>query len=158
LDAAITFLKNTSTLVDFFNDDRAIQGPDDCRLAKLQEVACFFGSWQSSVTALEATSTEKIDMLPSKESMQDLQLSIFGFLNLIDNHFTHSSFPIVPSRVNSDIVEIFFCSQRAICHGANDNPNHFQYQHSINSIIHSQAPISKKSNTSGKSYVYNSKS
>jgi hypothetical protein len=137
--------------------NQLVFGPDDSRLGKLQAVAQFFADWEDAVKDLELEPREHEKRLLSEEACNDLQSSIIGFISFVKIHFQNSHVQIVPSRVNSDIVENFFCSQRATCHGANDNPTHQQYKYAINSIIHQQAPISKKSNTSGKSYVYEQK-
>lgn len=53
---------------------------------------------------------------------------------------------LIPSRVNSDIIENIFCQQRALYHGANTNPNYNQYRTGITSIILGQTTTSKKLN------------
>lgn len=55
---------------------------------------------------------------------------------------------IVPSRINSDIIENIICQQRSLYHGENTNPN-YEYRTGINSILIGQTSTSKKFNTGG---------
>lgn len=60
---------------------------------------------------------------------------------------------LVMARLNSDVIENVFCSQRGICNGANTNPSYAKYCKGINTICIGQAVISKKSNAGGKQCV-----
>jgi hypothetical protein len=42
---------------------------------------------------------------------------------------------IIPSRVNSDVIENLFCQERSLHNGANTNPTFLGYCRTINSII-----------------------
>jgi hypothetical protein len=65
---------------------------------------------------------------------------------------TKKSIHIIPSMINSDIVENHFCQQRSTFNGANSNPTALQYRSNLNSIIISQNLVSQKANA-GKSSI-----
>ncbi|WAR24552.1 hypothetical protein MAR_038221 [Mya arenaria] len=48
--------------------------------------------------------------------------------------------------INSDIIENTFNQQRSTYHGANTNPNSYQYRTALNNIILTQRTVSTKSN------------
>ena len=56
----------------------------------------------------------------------------------------HPGFGIVPARINTDLVEIFFSMQRSI--GANTNPDSRTYLNNTASIIVGHNVVSAKSN------------
>ena len=87
----------------------------------------------------------------SQETCDDTQSITQGFVQLCQEHFVSSKMSITPGRVNSDICENMFCQQRAMCHGANDNPTHAMYATGLNTVILSQALISHKANAFGSS-------
>lgn len=49
---------------------------------------------------------------------------------------------MTPASINSDIVDFFFCHQRATYHGSNTNPS--IHQIGINSTVLGQTAFSKK--------------
>ena len=149
LNGSIAILEVTSKIVDIFTDLRPVKDTSDIRLHDLQEVSTWFQQWEQAVADSSITKKEKVRSLPSRETLDDIQSMAMAFLSLCEEHFHHSTETIIAGRINSDICENMFCQQRAMCHGANDNPNHCQYAHGLNTIILSQAPISRKSNAFG---------
>lgn len=133
-------------MVNIFSDMRPVLGPDDPRMGQLEQVATWFMSWEDEVGKSTLSGKEQKAALMSRETRDDTMSLLLGVQELVKNHFTKSCLSLTLGRLNSDIVENFFCQQRAMCHGSNDNPTHFQYSYAINTIILSQAPISKKSN------------
>ena len=136
-------------MVEIFGDLRPIQGSDDSRILQLESVAKWFLEWEESVQCSGMNKKDQRAALMTQETRDDTLSVLFGFKELCLNHFHSSPLSIVPGRINSDICENVFCQQRAMCHGANDNPSHDQYTHGLNTIILSQAPISRKSNAFG---------
>jgi hypothetical protein len=83
----------------------------------------------------------------SDKTRQDLASCIIGFEEVCFRHF--KQFPgctLVPSRMNSDVLENVFSQQRGLHNGANTNPNLITYMKTNNSITLGQATVSKKSN------------
>lgn len=69
-----------------------------------------------------------------------------GFDEMCKIHFRSSAASIIPSRTNNGVIENIFSQQRGIHNGVNTNPSYLAYCHSINTIILSETPISKKAN------------
>jgi len=46
---------------------------------------------------------------------------------------------VVPSRINSDIVENHFCQQRGLYNGSSTNPTYMNYCSTVNSIVLGQS-------------------
>lgn len=84
--------------------------------------------------------------LLTMETREDLDDLFHGFMSLVDICIDKLQVDLIPSRVNSDIIENIFCQQRALYHGANTNPNYNEYRTGITSIILGQTTTSKKSN------------
>ena len=42
---------------------------------------------------------------------------------------------VMPSRINTDIVENCFSQQRSQKHGSNTNPTYLQYSKGVNSVL-----------------------
>ncbi|KAJ8310272.1 hypothetical protein KUTeg_012137 [Tegillarca granosa] len=87
--------------------------------------------------------------LLTMETREDLDYMYFGFMSIVDLCTNELNIELVPSRVNSDIIENIFCQERSLYHGANSNPNYNEYRAGINSIILGQSTISKKANCGG---------
>lgn len=85
------------------------------------------------------------------ETREDIDFTYHGFMSLVKVSILEFKIDIVPSRINSDIIENIFCQQRALYHGANSNPDYNEYRTGINSIILGQTTTSKKSNVGGTS-------
>ena len=81
------------------------------------------------------------------ETREDIDFTYYGFMSLVKKTLFELKIEIVPSRINSDIIENIFCQQRALYHGAtcNTNPNYNEYRTGINSIILGKT-TSRKSN------------
>jgi hypothetical protein len=111
----------------------SVTGLGDGRLSKLREVGAWFQEWDDAVKAEEALTNRA---LPTRESLDDTQSMVQGFLSLCEQHFClPDAISIVSARLNSDICENFFCQQRSLHHGANDHPTQHMYSSTINTII-----------------------
>ena len=140
LSSTIELLRMTSVLVTIFNDLRPLRGPDDERLQQLQSVLKWLESW-------EAAATSKKDMF-SYQTQEDLKSMLAGFLQLATKHFSgQCSSSLIPGRINSDVIENFFCQQRTLVNGANTYPTARDYGIGVNALILMQAPMSHKRNS-----------
>ena len=85
----------------------------------------------------------------SHQTREDINSSIMGFEEFCVDKLKVSNASIIPSRLNSDVIENMFCQQRTLHNGANTNPTYLGYCHSVNSVISGQTSISRKSNVGG---------
>lgn len=145
LSQVIEFLRRTSFLVNFFLDSRPVKCKNDQRLTTLREAYDWFKAWESEVCIDEDVHKRHRGLL-TMETREDLDFLYHGFMSLVDICVDKLHIPLVPSRLNSDVIENIFCQQRAIYHGANTNPNYNEYRTGINSIILGQTTTSRKSN------------
>jgi len=140
LDSTIILLEHTSLLVEIFNDLRPIRGPDDPRITQLHSVLQWFEEW-------ETAAVDKKSFF-SYQTAEDVKSMLVGFLNLVQNHFKSTMLPtsIIPVRINSDLIENWFCQQRTLAHAANTNPTARDYGIAVNALVIMQAPMSTKRN------------
>ena len=139
LDATITFLTNTSVMVDLFSDNNHIFNIRNSRLLQLERALHYFTSWKKSTSSPKEFLSDKLWF--------DLQSMGHGFISLVKSKFAR--FPgsmIKPAIVNQDVVENHFSQLRG-ANGQNDNPTHQMVQGSQNSVIFGQTTISRKCNT-----------
>lgn len=72
----------------------------------------------------------------TRESYEDLNSTILGFEHLAKKRLTdYPGSRVVPSIMNSDVIENLFSSQRGRCNGSNTNPSVMAYSKAINTII-----------------------
>ncbi|KAJ8309884.1 hypothetical protein KUTeg_011749 [Tegillarca granosa] len=91
----------------------------------------WFVKWESSVkqdTGLKQNEKHLI----SQQTREDIVSSILGFDELCKHRFKTLHAFIIPSRMNSDVIEKMFCKQRTL--------------HIVNAVILGQVSISRKSN------------
>ncbi len=136
LEGAISFLQSTSQLVAFSKDDRHITSLGDVRIDTLTNVATFFSQWEASEKGRieEHGRKGKKSALMSTETMEDIQFTCFSLTHIIKKRLSNGD-TVLPSRINSDVVENFFCQQRTSRHGACTNPTYLQYSKGVNTII-----------------------
>ena len=75
---------------------------------------------------------------------------LMGTLSILKLKF--AEFPLSSlnlHRLNSDVVENCFCSQRGMVNGLNTNPTYLRYCKAMNTIIMTQSVKSKVSNAGG---------
>ena len=110
LDGVIQFLMYTSATISFFRDYRPVH---DSRLQALREILKESGE----------SSSAKSPTLPPQKCMDDVQNMLITFPELCRQYLT--DFPdgcVVPSRVNSDLIENHFCQTRGLHNGNMTNP------------------------------------
>lgn len=149
LQSTIQLLKNTSALIDIFRDKRPIIDISDERLDTLQKVLDWFIKWEEEVKADESLQPSEMFMI-SHQTRADISSLIIGFRELCMDKLETSGASIIPSRVNSDVIENVFSQQRGLYNGNNTNPTYLGYCRTMNSIIIGQPSISRKSNTGGR--------
>ena len=149
LDGTIALLEQTSIIVDFSSDFRFICNKDDPRLHKLQKVLAWFHDWVRAVECSGQTKPQQNRCLMTKAAREDLDSTVMGLSHLCKVHFAKCDRSLCPARLNSDVIENVFCQQRALQHGANDNPDLLQYSHGITTLVLTQPPLSRKRNSHG---------
>lgn len=100
--------------------------------------------WEKEVHDTTIPTREKNKKLMTSECREDMKSMVIGFYETAKILFSAGCTSILPSRMNNDVVENFFCQQRTLYNGANKNPNHHQYAYTINSIIQCQVSIMAK--------------
>ncbi|XP_014673389.1 PREDICTED: uncharacterized protein LOC106813695 isoform X2 [Priapulus caudatus] len=137
LNGAIQLLEATSVLIANFVDTRPITSVEDYRLHCNARALQWFTSWEDAVMSdLQDTAIVKRRKLMSQETRFYMKSAILGFGSLVrQKQKTHPGTSINAAQINSDSVENIFCQQRAILHGANDNPNYKQFMYGMNTII-----------------------
>jgi hypothetical protein len=153
LDGSIELLKQTSKMVAIYNDNRPICDINDERLVKLADCKKWFADWTKHTCTNVSHSRSVGRMLISRETQEDVQYCITGFASICRLRL-ESGHSVLPSRINSDIVENVFSQQRG-SHGDNTNPKYLQYTKNVNNIVLSQSSktVSKKSNVCMKGAV-----
>ncbi|XP_070573166.1 uncharacterized protein [Ptychodera flava] len=147
VDSTIELLENTSRLIKNFRDSRPIMNLEDERLKVNREVLDWFVNWEKEIREeVSMSKKEKQAALLSFQTHDDIASLLMGFQQLCCHKFQQKVKSIVPSRVNSDIVENIFCQQRAKFNGANTNPTYLQYCNTMNSVILGQSTNSRMSN------------
>jgi len=134
LDSTIEFLEQTSVLIKNFKDHRPITDSADERLKQNHNALQWFIQWEKSIKE-DTNISNKEKCLISHQTRQDIISSIMGFEELCLYKLRSSNASIIPSRVNSDVIENIFCQQRTLHNGANTNPTYLGYCHTVNSVI-----------------------
>ena len=143
LEETLLLLSMSAILVENFTDLRPIRSLSDQRMLDNQKVLDYLVEWRNQKDVNPRTN------FITRESYEDLVSMLTGFQKLVEIKLhLHPVGYIVPGRVNTDVVENFFCSQRGI-NGANNNPSYLQYTKGINTILISRKIISTKSNAGG---------
>jgi len=117
----------------------------DKRLTENEEVLEWFQKWHDDVPAHNFI---------TRECFEDLRSMIIGLKSLVEEKLKHTPLgSLCVNRLNSDIVENVFSSQRGSCNGSNTNPTYQQFCKGSTSVLLGQSVISKKSNASSSSSV-----
>jgi len=148
LDVTIELLQNTSALIKNFRDSRPITDVSDERLIENHDAMLWFIQWEKSIKEDREIKNKEKHMI-SHQTREDIISSIMGFEELCVDKLKVSNASIIPSRLNSDVIENMFCQQRTLHNGANTNPTYLGYCHSVNLVIIGQTSISRKSNVGG---------
>lgn len=89
-------------------------------------------------------------MMISYKCLENIESMLLTFKEICRIHLTkYPNGYVVPSRINSDIVENHFCQQRGMLNGCNTHPTYSNYCTTVNSVILGQSLKSRgrKSNT-----------
>ena len=130
LYSTITLLENTSVYVDIFsNINSKLESMSDTRIQKLLKVLDFFHSWENQF----ATQKEQGQHLISRQTQEDIDCSIYGFIQI--------------AHVAMDLIQ-------GLHNGFNQNPSLHQIGPCINSNLISGSIVSAKGNTGGSGYQY----
>ena len=148
LDATIELLECTTVFIRNFRDSRPITDVSDERLKQNSDAINWFINWENKVKR-NTNIKNKEKYLISHQTREDIISSVKGFEELCIYKLKKSNSSIIPSRVNSDIIENMFCQQRTLHNGANTNPNYLGYYNSVSPVILGQISISRKSNVGG---------
>lgn len=145
MESVLQFLQYTSILVSLFTDSRPIKEMSDSRLKLLSECFNWFKAWEKQQIS-DDDKNKRYKSLMTMETREDLDFMYYGFMSLVEMCINEIKTEVVPSRINSDIIENIFCQQRSLYHGATTNPNYNEYRTGVNSIILGQTTTSKKAN------------
>jgi hypothetical protein len=140
LNSSIQLLKQTSKIISVFRDRRPITSMDDSRFGILQSAFTWFQEWKSEVAQLKANGINTSKQLLSHKCLEDVESMLLTFKEICRVHLRQ--FPqgyVVPSRINSDVVENIFCQQRGLYNGSSTNPTYNTYSSTVNSIILGQS-------------------
>jgi hypothetical protein len=144
LDGTIALLEKTSVMVENYRNSRPVTPLHDERLTSNQMLLDWWQEWEKECK-------QKGKAFITRECYNDLLSMFLGTASLIAiklKEFPLTSFSL--RRLNSDVIENIFCSQRGICNGSNSNPNYYQYCSGMNAITIGQPIKSSKSNAGGK--------
>ena len=67
----------------------------------------------------------------SQETREDVMFACTSLREILKKRVTSGS-SVMPSRINTDMVEICLSQQRSQKHGSNTNPTYLQYSKSVN--------------------------
>ena len=141
LKGLIELLQQTSKVISIFYDHRPIKTANDERLKDLMEFYKFLKAWETNAT--------DNSQLMSQECRKDWTSTVLGFCSFVENIL--SDYPeaeIIPTLMNTDLLENTFGCQRGLVAGTGTNPTVMQYCKSINTITLSTNSISNKCNAS----------
>ena len=153
LNSAIELLRNTAVIVANFTSSKPYCSMADPRYAENRKVLEFFKNWEAEVRKLPMDKSEQNRCLMTRECIDDLKCMIVSFEEYSRAQSIRSKkMDVRVDRLNTDITENIFCSQRSFCHGGTTNPTALQYRKALNTVILTQPVISPKANA-GKAYT-----
>ena len=145
LNGVIELLEVTSYLVQFFsNTNLKISHVSEPSVGHLMEKLTFFHDWQKQFKCPK----DQQKHLITKETRQDIDACIYGFVNLL-KVAQKLQISLIPGYINSDLIENWFCQHRGLRNGFNQNPTLCQIAGATNSNIITRSVVSSKGNTGG---------
>lgn len=139
LDGTIQFLTQTSKLVENYTTRSPITSSEDPRLEANEEILQWFFNWNESKIHPKA--------FISPQSFEDLTSMIRGTSSYVKMRMLQNGgSAIYLRRLNSDIIENIFSSQRGVLNGCNTNPTVLEYGKNLNAIVIAQNSVSLKQN------------
>ena len=142
LDSTLELLQNISVIVNIFRDSKPIVDRCDDRLRIMQDVMDFFVKWENSVKN-EASIKSKEKTLISHQTREDIVSCLLGFIEMCGQRLKSRVWSIVPSRVNSDLIE----NREPFIMEPTRIQLTLGYCRTVNSVILGQTSVSRKSNT-----------
>lgn len=108
----------------------------DPRLDILKSVFDWFQEWKQEISTLKSTGINTTKMLISYKCLEDIDSMLLTFKEICRIHLRkYPNSYIVPSRINSDIVENHFCQQRGMYNGCTSHPTYSNHCTTVNSVI-----------------------
>lgn len=140
LNSSIQLLKHTSRIISVFRDSRPVTSLSDCRFQILQDAFDWFQDWKKEIAQLKTTGVNTVKKLISPKCLEDIENMLLTFKEICVIHFNR--FPrgyVVPSRINSGIIDNHFCQERGLYNGSTINPTYMNYCSTVNYIVLGQS-------------------
>ena len=99
----------------------------------------FFHVWEKEF----ASPKEKVKHLITKETREDIDSCVYGFVNLL-KVAQKLDITLRPGYINSDLIENWFCQHHGLRNGFNQNPTLSQIAGATNSNIITGSVVSSK--------------
>lgn len=100
----------------------------------------WFQEWKQEISTLKSTGINTTKMLISYKCLEDIDSMLLTFKEICRIHLRkYPNSYIVPSRINSDIVENHFCQQRGMYNGCTSHQTYSNYCTTVNSVILGQS-------------------
>ena len=148
-NATIELLEVTSSLVEFFsNTQLKISHVSEPPVGHLMENLTSFHDWENQFKCPK----DQLKHLITKETRQDIDACIYGFINLL-KVAQKLKISLIPGYINSDLIENWFCQHRGPRNGFNQNPTLCQIAGATNSNIITGSVTLSKGNTGGSGNV-----
>ncbi|KXJ19976.1 hypothetical protein AC249_AIPGENE15268 [Exaiptasia diaphana] len=134
------YIKNCEKFWNVFNDNKPLESHNDARMTSLTEVLTYFKNWKAELQQLYKAKAEISSHFITWQTMFDLEVSIDGlkelltYIQSVEFQNSYGQLYIIPKRLNQDIVESFFSSQRQMC-GGSTNMTAFTYGYNVNGLI-----------------------
>lgn len=128
-----------------FRDSRPVTSLSDCRFKILKDAFEWFQDWEKEIAELKAAGVNTEKKLISPKCLEGMENMLLVFKEICVIHLNR--FPrgyVVPSRINSDIVENHFCQQRGLYNGSSTNPTYMNYCSTINYVVLGQSLKSRR--------------
>ena len=91
---------------------------------------------KKEIAQLKTRGVNTVKKLISPKCLEDIENMLLTFKEMCVIHLNR--FPrgyVVPSRINSDIVENHFCQQHGLYNGSTTNPTYLNYCSTVNSTV-----------------------
>lgn len=140
LNSTVQLLKQTSKIIKVFRDNRPMTSLSDQRLGILKSAFDWFQEWKQEISTLKSTGVNTSKMMISYKCLEDTESMLLTLKEICRIHL--KKYPhgyVVPSRINSDIVENHFCQQRGMYNGCTSHPTYSNYCSTVNSVILGQS-------------------
>ena len=108
LTETIVFLEKTSSLIEFFHSELAIQSISDDRFKVLSDVMLWLTEWEEENAKAPGTPSEKKKMILAQKTIFDVKSMMLGFREFCRETFReHPSTYLLPWRITQIWWKIF---------------------------------------------------